>query len=104
MKNLGALALTGALSLVGQRWFFPWLVQRTRLDDEIMLLVLLGTLFFFAGLADILQIPFVVGAFFAGFSLSSFPVNGVSRSLLSSLSSFFLAIFFTTLGALVELP
>ena len=83
---------------------FPWIVQRTRLDDEYLLLIMLGALFVFAGIASELGLPFVVGAFFAGFALSSFPVNGVARSLLSSLSSFFLAIFFTALGALVQLP
>lgn len=103
-KSLGALVSIGLLSCAGQRWVFPWIVQRTRLDDEYLLLIMLGALFVFAGIASELGLPFVVGAFFAGFALSSFPVNGVARSLLSSLSSFFLAIFFTALGALVQLP
>ncbi len=104
VNGLGAVSLIAVLSFVGQHWFFPWLVQRVRLGEEILLLVLLATLFVFAGLADLLALPFVVGAFFAGFALSSFPVNGVARSLLTSLSSFFLAIFFTALGALVVFP
>lgn len=102
--GFGSVVLIGTLSFISQRWFFPWLVQRLRLDAEILLLILLGTLFAFAGLADLLGLPFVAGAFFAGFALSSFPVNGEARSLLTSLSSFFLAIFFIALGALVELP
>lgn len=104
LREVGAVALVGSLSLLAQAWFFPQLVTRLQLDDEILLLLLLATLFVFAGLADVLGLPFVVGAFFAGFSLSSFPVNGVARSLLRSLASFFLAIFFTSLGALVVLP
>lgn len=104
LEGLVAVVSLGVLSFVGQRWVFPWVVRRTRLDDEYTLLVFLAALFVFAGLADAMGLPFVVGAFFAGFSLSSFPVNGVARSLLSSLSSFFLAIFFTALGALAVLP
>ena len=104
IKGLGAISLIAVLSFIGQRWIFPWLVQRTRVEDEVVLLVVVGTLFVFAGMADRLELPFVVGAFFAGFALSSFPVNGVARSLLTSLSSFFLVIFFTALGASVELP
>lgn len=104
VKGLAAVVAVAVVAYFGQRRLFPWLAQRTRLDDEVMLLILLGVLFVFAGAADILGLPFVVGAFFAGFSLSSFPVSGVARSLLASLRSFFLAIFFTALGALVELP
>ncbi len=103
-KSLFALLCLGGLATVAQQRIFPWFIKREKLDDEVLLLVLLGTLFVFTGLASAIGLPFVVGAFFAGFSLSSFPVNGVSRSLLSSLSSFFLAIFFTALGALVEIP
>jgi len=61
-------------------------------------------LFTFIGAAHSLEISPVAGAFLAGFSLSRFPVNGVARGLLNSLSDFFQAIFFTTLGALVESP
>lgn len=39
-----------------------------------------------------------------GFVLSVFPVNGVTRGMLSSLSGFFVAMFFTTLGALLVWP
>ncbi|NNM30349.1 MAG: cation:proton antiporter, partial [Akkermansiaceae bacterium] len=103
-KSLGALTFLGGLAFAGQRWGFPWILKRARLEDEALLLILLGVLFVFAGMAHGLGLPYVVGAFFAGFSLSSFPVNGVARSLLTSLNSFFLAIFFIALGALVEVP
>ena len=104
MIEIGALVLVAGLAFGAQRWLFPWLVLRTKLDDEVTLLLLLSVLFFFSGLAYFLGLPFLVGAFFGGFALSAFPVNGVARSLLKSMSSFFLAIFFTSLGALVELP
>ena len=40
-----------------------------------------------------LGIPPVAGAFLAGFALANFPVNGVVRGLLLSLTDFFQAIF-----------
>ena len=103
-KGLAALVSLGGVAFFTQKRLFPWIVKQTKLDDEILLLILLSTLFVFAGMADFLGLPFAVGAFFAGFSLSSFPVNGVARSLLTSLTSFFRALFFTALGAMVEFP
>jgi CPA2 family monovalent cation:H+ antiporter-2 len=52
----------------------------------------------------VLDIPPVAGAFLAGFALAKFPANGVARGLLLTLTDFFQAIFFTTLGTLVVLP
>ncbi len=102
--SLAEVALVGGLAYLGQHWIFPRLLKRWRIDDEILLLLFLAVLFVFAGIAYQLGLPFVVGAFFAGFSLSSFPVSGTARSVLTSLNSFFLAVFFTALGAVVELP
>jgi Kef-type K+ transport system membrane component KefB len=92
------------LALVCQRWLFPLLITRVQLDQEILLLIILAVLFAFIGLADVLSLPTVAGAFLGGFSLSAFPVNGVVRGLLRSLSDFFTAIFFTILGLMVVIP
>lgn len=64
----------------------------------------LGILFIFSGFAYLLKLPFLVGAFFAGFSISAFPMNGLVRGMLGSLSSFFLALFFIAVGASLTLP
>jgi Kef-type K+ transport system membrane component KefB len=100
---LGALALTG-LAFVSLRWITPFMLTRLNLDDEGVLLVTLALLFVYLGLADMLELPLVAGAFLAGVSLSSFPVSGVVRGQLSSLSDFFLAIFFTALGGMLVVP
>jgi Kef-type K+ transport system membrane component KefB len=100
---VSALALTG-LALVSLRWITPFVLTRLQHDEETMLLVTLALLFIYLGLADMLGLPLVAGAFLAGVSLSSFPVSGLVRGQLSSLSDFFLAIFFTALGGLLVIP
>jgi len=120
MLSVASLLGLGTLAILCQARFMPWLLlrmrsqgpnklrlepgDRPRLDEESLLLVVLSSLFIFAGGARFLGLPPVVGAFFAGFSLSSFPLNGVARGALASLSDFFLAIFFTALGALIVIP
>ncbi|MFV1994760.1 MAG: cation:proton antiporter [Verrucomicrobiales bacterium] len=104
LSGFGGLIFMSALAYAARAWGFPRLISRCKLADEVVLLVFLATLFIFAGLAESVGLPFVVGAFFAGLSLSAFPVNGVARSLLSTLSSFFVAVFFTALGARVPVP
>lgn len=100
---LGALGLTG-LALVSLRWVTPLILTRLSLDDEGMLLVTLAMLFAYLGLADLLGLPLVAGAFLAGVSMSPFPVSGVVRGQLNSLSDFFVALFFTALGGILIVP
>jgi len=100
---LGAAALT-VLAFVCVRWVTPFLVLRLGLEEESLLLTVLAVLFVFVGLSALLGLPIIAGAFLAGVSLSSFPVSGVIRGLLGSVSDFFLAIFFTALGALITIP
>jgi CPA2 family monovalent cation:H+ antiporter-2 len=102
-----ALAATAGLAVAAflmQRYLARPLVLRFKLDEETLLIGALALLFVFVGVAHQLGLPLIVGAFFAGFGLSRFPADGVLRGQLSSLSDFFLAIFFTALGALVLLP
>jgi Kef-type K+ transport system membrane component KefB len=102
--GLGGFTLLAWIALLCQRRIMPRIMVELGLDEETLLLAALATLFAFAGLAHALGLPPVTGAFLAGFSLSAFPVNGVIRGLLSSLSDFFLAVFFVALGTLVVMP
>ncbi len=94
----------GMLALALHKWFVPWLTRRVKLDDEELMLAALSMLFAFSGLAYLLELPFLVGALFAGFALSAFPMNGLVRGMLGSLSGFFLALFFISVGAFLVLP
>jgi len=98
-----AIAL-GFLAVAVHKWFVPWVTRHLKLDDEELMLGALGMLFAFSGMAYLLQLPFLVGAFLAGFSLSAFPMNGLVRGMLSSLSGFFLALFFISIGSVLTLP
>jgi len=103
LQMLATLLLMG-LAWVCIQWVTPYLLLRLGLDEESMLLVVLALMFAFMGLAYVMDVPVVIGAFLAGVALAGFPVGGVVRGQLTSLSDFFLAIFFVTLGASVSLP
>jgi hypothetical protein len=64
----------------------------------------LATLFTFIGAAVWLDLPMIAGAFLAGVALSGFPVNGIVRGQLGSISDFFLAVFLTALGGMIGIP
>lgn len=99
----GGILLLGAMSLLCRRWVGP-LLLRVAADQEAVLLGTLTLLFTFLAVAGLLDVPLVVGAFLAGVTLSSFPVNGIVRSEVAPIGDFFAAIFFTALGALVGIP
>jgi Kef-type K+ transport system membrane component KefB len=100
---LGSAVLVLA-AYVTVRWIAPFLILRLNLDEEGLLLVTLALLFVFIGAAVWLGLPMIAGAFLAGVSLSSFPVSGIVRGQLGSISDFFLAIFLTALGGLIGIP
>jgi Kef-type K+ transport system membrane component KefB len=100
---LGAVALL-ALAWLMLRSVSPWILNRLHADDERLLLVVLSVLFAFIGIADLLGLPIVAGAFVGGVALSPFPVSGIVRGQLISVSDFFNALFFTALGVLLSMP
>jgi CPA2 family monovalent cation:H+ antiporter-2 len=101
---LASTAAMGGLAWIGQRWIVPWIALHSQYDDERLLLWVLALLFGTCGLASILDVPLVAGAVLAGVTLSGFPMNGLVRGILSSLTDFFLAVFFVALGAIITIP
>ncbi|HSL81534.1 MAG TPA: cation:proton antiporter, partial [Thermoanaerobaculia bacterium] len=102
--GVGAVGLLLAVTWVCQRWLLPWGLLRIQDDDETLLILMLAGLFAFLALAHLLDLPLVAGAFLAGLAFSRFPVSGVIRAQLRSISDFFLAVLFTALGGLVGVP
>lgn len=102
--GVGAAALLAALAWACQRWLLRQHFLRLQDDEETLLIVMLAVLFAFLGLAHLLDLPLVAGAFLAGLAFSRFPVSGVLRGQLRSLADFFLAVLFIALGGLVGLP
>lgn len=99
--SVGSLLLLGGASTILHYWLLPRLVLLLHSDDEALLLVSVAVLFLFVGASFWLGVPFIAGAFLAGFALSSFPVNGLVRGMVGSLNDFFQALFFTALGTLL---
>lgn len=100
----GGTLLLALLALVMHLRIVPWAARKIRFDEEELLLVALAVLFAFCGLALLFDLPFLVGGFFGGFALSAFPMNGLVRGMIGSISSFFFALFFISLGAIMVLP
>jgi len=98
----GTAAIAGAALLV-HRYVAP-LIERLDQEHEVLLLVLLGILFGFVALADMLALPLVTGAFLGGVALARFPLSGMVRTQLASIAEFFSALFFLALGALIGIP
>lgn len=94
----------GVLALGVHKWLVPWITRKVKLDDEELMLGALAVLFAFSEIAYLLDLPFLVGALLAGFALSAFPMNGLVRGMLGSLSSFFLALFFICVGVYFTMP
>lgn len=104
LRALGAtIGLVLTAYLLRER-FWPALLDRLDLDSETWLLVFLAMLFVFMGVADLMDVPIVTAAFLAGVSLSRFPVSSLARGQLGSLTDFFSALFFTTLGTVTAVP
>ncbi len=102
--GVGGVGLLMALTWVCRGWLFPRALLAVQDDGETLLVMMLAGLFVYLGVADFLGLPLMVGAFLAGLAFSSFPLSGVLRAQLRSVSDFFLAVLFTTLGGLVALP
>lgn len=98
---LGVMAVTAA---VCQRYLPRLLTKIHPPEEETMLLCTLAILFLFSGFSHWMDISFIAGGFAAGFALSGFPVSGEARGVISSLNTFFVALFFSALGAQVEHP
>jgi len=101
--RLAWFGLAAAVAVFAHFQIVPWLLSKMHADEELLLLAGLATLFLCLGITFFLDLPLVAGAFLAGFALAAFPVNGLLRGLLGSLSSFFMAVFFTALGMLVKI-
>ena len=104
LMSLEVAMMMGAVTVLLNRLVMPRLIEHYREDEEKLLLIVLATLFAFIGAAYVGDVPMVAGAFFAGLSMSGFPARSLVRGLMSSLSDFFVVVFFISLGALLQLP
>lgn len=99
----GATVALLGLGLLARRYLLPWVIMGRDLDDEVLLLVVVAVLFGFVGAASWLELPLAAGGFVAGLTLARFPLNGLARGQLTSLTDFFVALFFVVLAGSIEL-
>lgn len=70
--------------------------------DEMFILFALGTVFLTAGMASLMGVPPIIGAFFIGMILAESKVSARIQSKLESFKDAFVAIFFTSFGMMID--
>ncbi|MDQ2049789.1 cation:proton antiporter [Natronolimnohabitans sp. A-GB9] len=91
--------------LVLYRHGFPLLVRLADGDGELVLVGSISILIAFLAAAEYVGVSIVVGAFAAGVAIRSDGTQALEvQNGISSITDFFVAIFFVTVGALVAIP
>lgn len=99
---VAALLIIGTFT-VGTR-VIPRLIDRVAASEhpEILLLSVLGVCFGYALLANIVGLSVAIGAFLAGVLVAESKSSEVSKLLASPIKDMFVAIFFISIGALMD--
>jgi CPA2 family monovalent cation:H+ antiporter-2 len=97
------LAFIAGTILVGSR-SVPWLVDRlaARGPPELLLLGVLGLALGLAAISSLLGISIATGAFLAGVLVAESKNQGVAKALVAPFKQVFGAIFFVSMGALMD--
>ena len=99
----GVLFLLAGLLIY--RHGFPLLVRAAGGGDELVLMGSISILIAFLAAAEAVGISIVIGAFAAGLAIRSDDAGSIGvRNGIESIKDFFAAIFFVTVGALVQVP
>jgi CPA2 family monovalent cation:H+ antiporter-2 len=89
-------------------WVAMWAVPRVVSffdkieNDELFILFALGIVFLTSGLASLMNVPPIIGAFFIGMILAESKVTGRVQAKLESFKDAFVAIFFTAFGMMID--
>ena len=104
-SQIGYGVLFVLAGLVFYRHGFPLLSRVTEGDGELLLMVSISILIAFLAAAEAVGLSIVVGAFAAGIAIRAEGARALEvRNGIESIRDFFVAIFFVTLGALVQIP
>lgn len=115
-EDLGAGALAGGLgaafagmlillaaALLAARWILPPLFRWIAVSAEALLVWSLGWCFLFVLCAELFHLSAEIGAFLAGISLAQLPFNHDLRRRVHPIMNAFVAVFFVSLGARMQL-
>jgi CPA2 family monovalent cation:H+ antiporter-2 len=89
-------------------WMAMWAVPRVVKffegieNDEMFILFALGVVFLTSGIAAVMKVPPIIGAFFIGMILAESKVTVRVQAKLESFKDAFVAIFFTSFGMMID--
>lgn len=109
VTKLALSILKGAALIVGcllvSRFILPSLFKSIARNPELVLVTALGWCFLISWLSgDVAELSRAMGALIAGISLSAFPYKQEINDRVTSIRSFFLILFFVSLGMKVDEP
>ena len=91
-------------ALLFRRYLLDTLVALTDNSRELLMLTSITVLIGFLSLTELLQVSLAIGSFAAGLAVSKYPHKTDILDTVKPLKNFFSAIFFVSLGALLEPP
>lgn len=95
------LAMLVAVALLMHFFLLKPLMRHSASSSELLFVMSIATLFFFAGLAYFLNFSIAIGAFIAGITLANNPYKLEISTRTKALRDFFSVIFFVTIGMLL---
>jgi Kef-type K+ transport system membrane component KefB len=102
VKAFAGMALLTLLALLASRYVLPRPFSWVSKSNQAVLVWSLAWCLILVGMAELLQLSVEIGAFLAGLSLAQLPAAHDLRRRVHPLMSFFIAVFFVSLGAQME--
>ena len=102
-RALGGMVTLALIVTVASRWVLPAVFSWAASSQEILLLGSLAWCFSLVLGAEAMGLSPEIGAFMAGVSLAQLPYSGDLRRRVHPLMSFFIAVFFVSLGIHMEI-
>jgi len=108
VSGYGQLVLSIAAFYAFFVWIAMWAVPKVveffnRIEnDELFILFALGIVFLTSGIASVMNVPPIIGAFFVGMILAESKVTLRVQAKLDSFKDAFVAVFFTSFGMMID--
>lgn len=102
--KIASAALIIGLGLFTRKYILPRIAEYSRESTELTMLTGIALLTGFVGLAQLMEVTTVIGAFTAGLAAAKFPYNLEIMETLSPMKDFFSAVLFVSVGALITPP
>jgi len=108
VTGYGQLLLSIAAFYAFFVWIAMWAVPKvveffSKIEnDELFILFVLGIVFLTSGIASVMNVPPIIGAFFIGMILAESKVTQRVQAKLDSFKDAFVAVFFTAFGMMID--